>query len=83
MRLAATQVQFAFDWRPLGCNLYATGSHSGTIYMQLATSRMQNLQVPAASCTQSHQLFASTLREQLFKLKNEDNIKKSENLRDT
>jgi hypothetical protein len=28
-------------------------------------------------------VFASTLREQLFELKNEDAIKKSDNLRDT
>jgi hypothetical protein len=57
---------------PLGYNLHATGGHSGTIYMRLAASRMQ-----------SRQFFASTLREQLFELKNEDAIKKSENLRDT
>jgi hypothetical protein len=45
----------------------------------------------AASCVQSRQLRAkppvackqSTVREQLFELKNEDAIKKSENLRDT
>jgi hypothetical protein len=73
MRLAATQVQFACDWRPLGYNLYATGGHSGIIYMRLA----------ASACMQSGQFFASMLREQLFELKNEDAIKKSENLRDT
>jgi hypothetical protein len=32
---------------------------------------------------QSRQFFASTLREQLFKLKNEDAIEKSKNLRST
>ncbi len=37
----------------------------------------------AASCVQSRQFFASTLREQLFELKNEDVIKKLESLRDT
>ncbi len=37
----------------------------------------------AASCVQSRQLFARTLPEQLFELKNEDAIKKSENLHDT
>jgi hypothetical protein len=63
-------------WRPLGYNLYATGGHSGTIYMQ-------TLHALAASCVQSRQFFASTLREQLLELKNEDAIKKSENLRDT
>jgi hypothetical protein len=51
--------------------------------MRLAASRMQTLHALAASCVQSHQFFASTLREQLFEFKNEDAIKKSENLRDT
>ncbi len=37
----------------------------------------------SVSCVQSRQFFASTLQEQLFELKNEDAIKKSENLRDT
>jgi hypothetical protein len=41
------------------------------------------LQALAASCEQSRQFFASTLREQLFELKNEDAIYKSKNLRDT
>jgi hypothetical protein len=58
MRLAATRVQF-----------HAIGGHWGTIYMRLADSRMQTLHLLAASCVQSHQFFASTLREQLFKLK--------------
>jgi hypothetical protein len=80
-RLAATRVQFACDWQPLGYNLYATG-HSSTIYLRLAASHMQTLHALAASCVQSLQFFASTLREQLFELKNEDVIKKSENLRD-
>jgi hypothetical protein len=81
MRLAVTRVQFACDWRPLGYNLHATGGHP--IYMRLAASRMQTLHALAASCVQSRQFFASTLREQLFELKNEEAIKKSENLRDT
>jgi hypothetical protein len=51
--------------------------------MRLAASRMQTLHALAASCVQSRQFFPSTLREQLFELKNEDAIKKSENLRDT
>jgi hypothetical protein len=63
--------------------LHATGGHSGTIDMRLAASRMQTLHALAASCVQSRQFFASTLREQLFELKNEDAIKKYENLRDT
>ncbi len=41
---------------------------------------MQFLHALAASTVQSRQVFASTLPEQLFKLKNEDAIKKSENL---
>jgi hypothetical protein len=72
LRLAAMRVQFACDWRPFGYNLYATGGHSGTIYMRLT-----------ASCLQSRQFFASTLQEQLFELKYEDAIKNSENLHDT
>jgi hypothetical protein len=82
MRLAAMRLQFTCDWRPLRYNIYATGGHSGTIYMRLAASRMPTLHALAASCVQSRQFFASTLREQLFELKNEDAIKKSENLRD-
>ncbi len=83
MRLAATQVQFACDWRSLGYNLYATGGHSGTIYMRLAASRMETLHALAAICVQSCQFFASMLQEQLFEFKNEDVNKKSDSLRDT
>jgi hypothetical protein len=54
--------------------LHATDGHAGTIYMRLAASRMQILNALAASCMQSSQLFASTLREQLFELKNGDAI---------
>jgi hypothetical protein len=63
--------------------LHATGSHAGTICMRLAASRMQTLHTLKAICVQSSQFFASTLREQLFEFKNEDVIKKSENLHDT
>jgi hypothetical protein len=49
----------------------------------VAASRMQTLHALAASCMQSRQFLAITLREQLFELKNEDAIKKSENLTDT
>ncbi len=69
MRLAATRVQIACDWRPVGYNLYAAGGHSGTIYMRLAASRMQTLHALVASCVQSRQFFASMLREQLLNLK--------------
>ncbi len=41
---------------------------------------MQFLHALAASTVQSRQVFASTLPEQLFKLKNKDAIKKSKNL---
>jgi hypothetical protein len=74
MLLAATRVQFACDWRPLGHNLHAIGGHSSTIYMRLAANRMQTLHALEASCLQSRQL---------FDLKNEEAIKKSENLRHT
>jgi hypothetical protein len=74
MRLAATRVQFI---------QYVIGSHSGTIYMQLAGRLMQTLYALAASCMQSRQFFASMLREQLFDLKNDDAIKKSENPHNT
>jgi hypothetical protein len=46
-------------------------------------TQKQILHALAASCVKSHQFFASTLREQLFELENEDAIKKSANLRDT
>ncbi len=74
MRLEATQVQkFACDWRPLGYTLYATcGPHWHA-----------NFAVLAASCMRSRRFLASTLQKQLFELKNEDAIKKSQNLRDT
>ncbi len=39
VQLAATRVQFACDWQPLGYNLYATGSHPDTICLRLATRR--------------------------------------------
>jgi hypothetical protein len=52
-------------------------------YMDDIATWKQILHVLAASCVQSHQFFASTLREQLFEVKNEDAIKKSENLCDT
>ncbi len=63
--------------------LHATGGHSGTVYMWQAASHMQTLHALAASCMQSRKFFASTQQEQLFELKHEDAIKKSENLRDT
>jgi hypothetical protein len=83
MQILADFIHVACDWRPRGYNFHATGGHSGTIYMRPAASRMQTLHALAASCVQSCQFFASTLREQLFELKNEDGIKKSEVLRDT
>jgi hypothetical protein len=63
--------------------LHATGGHADTICLRLAASLTQTLHAPAASCVHSRWFFASTLRKQLFELKNEDAIKKSENLLDT
>jgi hypothetical protein len=83
MQISVDFIHNACDWRPRRYNLHATGGHSGTINMQLAASRMQTLHALAASCMQSHQFFASTLQKQLFGLKNEDVIKKSEDLRNT
>jgi hypothetical protein len=51
--------------------------------MRLAASCRHTLHALVASCVQSRQFFASMLREQLFELKNEDVIKKSENLCNT
>ncbi len=58
------------------------GGHAGTIWMRLAASRMQFLHALAASTVQSSQFFKSTLPEQLFELKNEETMNKSENLPD-
>jgi hypothetical protein len=68
MQISVDFIHVAFYWR------LATSGHSGTIYMRLAVSRMQHLHALAASCLQSRQFFARTLREQLFELKNEDAI---------
>ncbi len=83
-------MQIVPEWPPIACKfpsilliLHATGGHAGTVYMRLAASRMQTLDELAASCMQSCQFFARKQQEQLFELKHEDAIKKSENLRDT
>jgi hypothetical protein len=44
MRLAATWVQFACDWRPLSYNLHATGGHSAT---RQETSRQEACKRPS------------------------------------
>ncbi len=54
------------------CNIYVYKNAHWFFYFWLA-----------ASCVQSRHFFPSTLREQLFELKNQESIKKSENLRDT
>jgi hypothetical protein len=72
MQLSVDFIHVACDWRPRGYNWHATGGQSGTNYMRLAASRMQILHALAASCVQSGQFFVSTLREQLFELKNGD-----------
>ncbi len=63
--------------------MHATGGHSGTIYMRLATSCMKILHGQVASLRAKPPVFASMLREQLLELKYKDVIEKSENLRDT
>jgi hypothetical protein len=68
MQILVNFIHAACDWRSRCYNLLATGGHS-------AASCMQNLYAPAASCVHSRRFFASTLREQLFELKNEDAIK--------
>ncbi len=89
-RVAASRMQISVDFihvacncLPRGYNLHATGGHSGTIDMRPIASRMQILHALAASTVQSRHFFTSTLRGQLFELKNVDAIKKSKNLRDT
>ncbi len=49
MQIFVDFMHVACDCGPPGYNLHATGSHLGTIYMQLATSRMQILHELAAS----------------------------------
>jgi hypothetical protein len=78
--------------------LHATGGHAGTICMRLVATRVQficdwrplrynqshaNLSCASGQLRAKPPVFASTLREQFFDLKNEDAIKKSENLRYT
>jgi hypothetical protein len=75
MQISADFTHVACDWQLRGYNLHATGVHFGAIYMRLAVSSMQTLHTLAASCMQSRQFFASTLREELFELKNENAIK--------
>ncbi len=83
MQIYVDFIHVACNWRPREYNFHATDGHSGTIYMRRAVSCMQNLHALATSSMQSRHFFTSTLREKLFELKNEDAIKKSENLRDT
>jgi hypothetical protein len=83
MQIFVDFIHVVCDWRSRGYNLQGTGGHSGTNYMQLATSCMQILDALADSCVQNRQFITSTLQEQFFELKNEGDIKKSENLRST
>ena len=66
LQISVNCIHVACDWWPRVYNLYATSGHLGTIYMRLAASRMQTLHALAASCVQSCQFFAITLREQLY-----------------
>jgi hypothetical protein len=70
MQISVNFIHFAYDWRPLGYSLYVTGRQS---HANFACASGQLHAKPPAS----------TQQEQLFELKHEDAIKKSENLRDT
>jgi hypothetical protein len=83
----------ACKFQPIFFMLLATGSHACTICMRLAATRVQFIcDWPPVACKLCKRwrpvacrvasFFARTLRE-LFELKIEDIIKKSENLRDT
>jgi hypothetical protein len=72
MQISANFIHVACNWRPHGYNLHATGCQS---HADFACASSQLRAKPP--------VFASTVREQLFELKNEDAIKKSNNLRDT
>jgi hypothetical protein len=63
MQIYVDFIHVACNWRPLGYNLYATRRQSHAYF---ACASGQLLAKP--------QFFASTLREQLFELKNEDAI---------
>ncbi len=91
--VTASRMQFVPVWPPVASKFPAIFSccmrlaaaqvhHSGTIYMRLATSHMQILHALAASTVQSRQVFEARCENNYLK-KNEDVIKKSENLRDT
>jgi len=58
--LSACFVLYLHEWLPVACklwplwyNLYATGGHTGTIYMRLDAIRMQTLRALAASFLQA------------------------------
>jgi hypothetical protein len=78
MRLAATWVQFACNWRPLRYNLHATGGHS-SLY---ATGHQSHTNFACASgkLHAKPPVFCKHAARTIFELKNEDAIKKSENL---
>ncbi len=78
--MAASRRQSTIDF--IFIMLHATGGHKDTIWMRLVASRMNYLHAQAASIVQSRQFFESTLPEQLFELKNEETVKKSEILHD-
>jgi hypothetical protein len=71
--VAASSRQILVDFIHVACDWRPL------VYNLNATSRQSQANFARAS----GQFFASTLPEQLFELKNEDAIKKSENLRDT
>ncbi len=73
-------IQHCFICRPSDSTVSADAGIE--IYIRLAARNIQILRPLAASCMQSCQFFASTLRPQLFELKIKDAVQKSESLRD-
>ncbi len=70
----------------ISANFIHAGGHASKIFMRLSVTRVQFIcDWPPVACNLHAKpaVFADTLREQLFELKNEDANKKSENLLDT
>jgi hypothetical protein len=79
MRLAATRVQFACDWRPLRYKTREMQTRKCAGTMDDIATWKQILQGLSGNCMQSRQFFASKRQEQLQYLnkKNEDASKES------
>jgi hypothetical protein len=74
MQILADFIHVACDWRPLWYNLYVTGRQS---HANFACTGGQLFAKPPVVCE------AASILQALFELKNEDAIKKSENLNNT